>query len=521
MALTRRGLVMLGTAAAVANRVWSLPASAEEGHAALIVGEPRPFTPAAVRNRARELAAQPFAPAPAVPDALRELTYDQHRDIRYRPDAAIWRGQDLPVEVQLFHLGHVYAEPVVINLVAEGMSRHVVFSPDLFDYGPLVPQPVPADDVGFSGFRLHGYLNGPEYRDEFAVFQGASYFRAIGEGQNYGLSARGLAVRTAEPEGEEFPAFREFWIEKPRAGSSSIVIHALLDSPSTTGAYRFTIRPGADTVIDVEATLYPRVDIDKVGLAPLTSMFYFGPQDRVGIDDFRPSVHDSDGLLMWNGNDEWLWRPLVNPGRLQISAFLDDHPQGFGLMQRGRDFADYQDLEARYERRPGLWVEPIGDWGGGSVILIEIPTNSEVHDNIVAFWRPAVPFRAGEDMQVTYRLYWCGTIPVDSGLARVQDTLIGRMPADGSSTPPDGRLVVIDFAGGTLADLPPDQEIVPDISASGGRIGPATAQFNPESGGRRIAFAFDPEGAGGVDLRCALLREGQRVSEVWVYRWSP
>lgn len=526
MALSRRDLVKLMVLSGVAGSGMSgavrpAGAQAENGLAALRVGAAQPFSPSLVRSRARDLAAQPYeAPPIAVPDPIANLTYDQYRDIRYRPDAAIWQGEHLPAEVQMFHLGHVYGEPVLLNLVSEGTSRHVHFSPDLFSYGPLVPLPIPAEDIGFSGFRLHGPLNRSDYNDEFAVFQGASYFRAIGAGQAYGLSARGLSIMTAEPEGEEFPAFREFWIEKPRPGASSVVIHALLDSPSTTGAYRFTIRPGADTVIDVEAALYPRRDIDKVGLAPLTSMFYFGPQDRRGIDDFRPAVHDSDGLLIRNGRGEWLWRPLINPARLQISAFLDEHPQGFGLMQRDREFDAYQDLEARYEQRPGLWVEPIGDWGEGSVMLVEIPTESEIHDNVVAFWRPRDPLKAGEDQLFTYRLTWCAEVPSESGLARVTGTRVGGPAANGAEAPSDRRWIVVDFAGGPLESLDPDDQPVPDVSASGGKLVPGTIQLNPETGGRRVAFGLDPGGETGIDLRCALMRDGSRISEVWVFRWS-
>mgnify|MGYP000300744719 CR=1 FL=1 len=529
MALTRRGLVTLSMAAAAADLCWPLMAGAVEGKAgtppsgrpSLRVSNPKPFNPTVVKNRAQRLASRPFDPPESpVSDDLRTLDYDQYRDIRFKPDAAAWEGEGLPASVQLFHLGHVFTMPVGINLVSEGMSRHVVFSPDLFNYGPLVQQPVPQEDIGFSGFRLHGPLNGSDYHDEFTVFQGASYFRAVGKDQGYGLSARGLAINTAEPEGEEFPVFREFWIEKPRPGANSIVVHALLDSPSATGAYRFTIRPGADTVIDVEATLYARADIDKIGLAPLTSMFYFSPQDHSGVDDFRPAVHDSDGLLIWNGRGEWIWRPLVNPDTLQVSAFIDEHPRGFGLMQRARDFPDYQDLEARYEKRPSLWVEPIGDWSDGAVILIEIPTNSEVHDNIVAFWRPTEPIRAGESLPLTYRLHWCHEIPSDQGVARVVQTMNGRVPADGSSDPPDERLIVVDFAGGPLDGLAPDEAIVPDITASKGKVYPGVIQFNPETGGRRVAFAFDPGEIGETDLRCELIRDGRRISEVWVYRWS-
>lgn len=521
MGLTRRGLLVLGLAAGLAAGGRPAEAMDEEDAAGVRFGPPEPFSPAQVRHRARELASQPYeAQGTGAVEALRNLTYDQYRDIRYRPDAAIWRGEGLPAEIQLFHLGHVYSSPVMINLVADGHSRHVVYAPDLFSYGPLVPQPLPTEDIGFSGFRLHGPLHRPDAIDEFAVFQGASYFRAIGRGQNYGLSARGLAIMTAEPEGEEFPAFREFWIERPRPDSSSVVVHALLDSPSAAGAYRFTIRPGADTVIDVEVTLFPRRDLDKAGLAPLTSMFFFGPQDRVGVDDFRPAVHDSDGLSMWNGRGEWLWRPLTNPGLLQISAFLDEQPQGFGLMQRGRAFGDYQDLEARYERRPSLWVEPIGDWGAGSVILVEIPTNAETYDNVVAFWRPAEPLRAGEDYLLTYRLYWCGETPVSSGLARVVGTRIGAPTVPGSDAPADRRLIVVDYAGGPLEALGRDEEVIPEVWNSAGRLVPGTIQFNPETGGRRVAFGLDPSGRDSIDLRCTLKRGGEAVSEVWVYRWS-
>ena len=96
--------------------------------------------------------------------------------------------------------------------------------------------------------------------------------------------------------------------------------------------------------------------------------------DRRGVDDARPAVHKSSGVQMHNGYDEWIWRPLQNPETLQISAFLDKDPKGFGLLQRERDFAAFQDDEQRFERRPSLWIEPIGEWGQGAVQLIEIPS---------------------------------------------------------------------------------------------------------------------------------------------------
>jgi glucans biosynthesis protein len=519
MLLTRRRILALGGVAALSGPLaralfaqGAAPASALVP--ALRFDDERAFSPALVRQRARELSAKPYVPpAAAVPKAIRELSYDQLRDIRYRPEASLWRGAPLGVEARFFHLGHVFHVPVRINVVADGRARHLIFSPELFEYGPLVPKGLPTNDIGFAGLRVHGPLNSPDVLDEIVVFLGASYFRALGRGQVYGLSARGLAIATASPDGEEFPAFREFWIERPRGDAPSVVVHALLDSPSTTGAYRFTVRPGDTTMIDVEASLYPRVDIETAGLAPLTSMFLFAPHDRLGVDDFRPSVHDSDGLLMWNGQGEWLWRPLNNPETLQVSVFVDEQLHGFGLMQRARRFEDFQDLEARYERRPSLWVEPIGDWGPGSVVLVEIPAREEIHDNIVAFWRPQQPLRAGADVQLAYRLHWGAGVPLDNGLARVARTMVGR------GMEKDFRLAVIDFVGGGLPDIDLGA-LRADVSASAGRLSAPVVQHNPQTGGVRVSFRFSAQRADAIDLRCVLVAGDARVSEVWIQRWS-
>ena len=285
-------------------------------------------------------------------------------------------------------MGWLYNLPVEIWLVDEGTAKRLKADSNLFSLGPLIKDAEPGAPYGFSGFRVHGPINRPDYFDEYVVFQGASYFRAVGRGQLYGLSARGLAINTARPGGEEFPIFRAFWVEKPKLGARSIVIHALLDSVSTTGAYRFEVEPGEATIIDVEATLYPRRPLTHLGIAPLTSMYLHGPGHHRIDDDFRPSVHDSDGLAIYNGNNECIWRPLTNPRTLQTSAFLDRNLKGFGLCQRARSFHSFEDLEARYEKRPTLWIEPKGTWGPGYVELIEIPTAVEIHDNIAAYWKP-------------------------------------------------------------------------------------------------------------------------------------
>src|SRR5690348_6462033 len=256
------------------------------------------FDASTVRNLARELAAKPYKPpSAALPDSFAKLTYDQYRAIRFDPGHALWRGKGLPFEVQFFHRGFIYKDRVDIYEVSEGKAEPIHYNPDLFSFGDA--RPPAGDDIGFAGFRIHAPFNGADYFDEVCAFLGASYFRAVAKNQIYGLSARGLAIKTADPGGEEFPVFKTFWLERPQPGTASIVVHALLDSPSCTGAFRFTVRPGEDTVIDVESALYPRADIAQIGLAPLTSMFFFDASHRAGFDDYRPAVHDSNGLLIW------------------------------------------------------------------------------------------------------------------------------------------------------------------------------------------------------------------------------
>jgi periplasmic glucans biosynthesis protein len=474
------------------------------------------FSAADVLKQARALAAEKYIPPKNdLPKTLQGLGYDQYRDIRFRPERAIWLSEGLPFVVELFHRGFLFLEPVAIYIVADAQARRLAYSPDLFSFGPSIPPPSEGTVNDFSGFRLRAPLNNPDEFDEFAVFQGASYFRAVGKGHGYGISARGLALNTAASEGEEFPFFRAFWIERPAAQASAIVVHALLDSPSTAGAYRFTIRPGDPTVMDVELTLYPRVELRQAGLAPLTSMFLFAPHDRVGLDDFRPAVHDSDGLAIWNGKGEWLWRPLTNPETLQVSAFVDNNPRGFGLLQRHRAFADYQDLEAHYERRPSLWVEAIGDWGDGAVQLIEIPSKSEANDNVVAFWRPSQPVPAQGEYRFTYRLHWCWAPPDTPSRATTADTRVGAGPEEGT------RRFVIDFVGGRLGELKSDAAIEPAITTSAGAVQHPVAQSNPATGGWRVSFVLAPGGAVLCELRCTLMLGDELLSEVWSYRWTP
>lgn len=471
------------------------------------------FSPSYVRQLARSLAAKPFEPTDEkLPTALTNLNYDQYRSIRFVPDRALWRGDKLPFEVQFFHRGFFYKNRVDIFQVADRSVMPVPYRRGDFSFGEGLGHWQDAD-IGFAGFRIHAPINRPDYYDEVCVFLGASYFRAVAKGQTYGLSARGLAIDTGEAKGEEFPAFKTFWLEKPAPNAASIVVHALLDSKSAAASYRFTIRPGQTTVFDVEMVLYPRVDVEHAGLAPMTSMFFFGPNDRKDFDDFRPAVHDSDGLAMFNGRGEQLWRPLNNPHDLQISSFADVNPGGFGLMQRERSFFAYQDLESSFERRPSLWFEPIGDWGEGAVKLFEIPTKEEIHDNIAALWQPKQPLAAKSEHIFTYRLHWGPDAPKPKALARFTRTGIG-------SRGDDRKLFVLELTGDQLKEI--DAKTIKGVvTAEKAEISNIVTQPNPITGGWRLSFQCAVKRQAAIELRAFLTQNEEPVSEVWIYRWTP
>ncbi|MDQ2779923.1 MAG: glucan biosynthesis protein G, partial [Pseudomonadota bacterium] len=358
---------------------------------------------------AREASAPYRASPPALPAELAALDYDAMRDIRYRSERAVWRDQGLPFELQFFHLGRNNRQPVQINQIVGGQVQPIHYDPAAWTFGKNRLNRNQWGDIGYAGFRVHTALNQPGVRDELIVFLGASYFRALGQGQRYGLSARALAIDTVDAppgQGEEFPRFTTFWIERPAANAKALVIYALLDSPSAAGAYRFTVTPGAETVIEVEQRLYLRGPVARLGIAPLTSMYSSG-ENQPQPGDFRPEVHDSDGLMV-QADGEALWRPLVNPSTPLVSSFSARSLLGYGLMQRDRNFASYEDDEAHYERRPSAWVEPVGDWGPGRVELLQLHTPDETHDNIVAYWVPATQPAPGTPLALSYRLHWQG-----------------------------------------------------------------------------------------------------------------
>lgn len=472
-------------------------------------GMPSRFDAETVPELARALAQLPHRERRTpLPREFQRLDYDAYRRINFDRGQAWWAAEGLPFQLQPHHRGFLFENQVDIFEVEGGQARPLVYSPGLFNFGGL-PTPAGEADIGFAGLRILCPLNRADHFDELCSFLGASYFRGLGQGQAYGASARGLAINTAEPGGEEFPAFTAFWLEKPAPGARGMKLQALLESASLTGAYSFTITPGAATVIEVRASLYPRTDVARLGIAPSSSMFFFGPQDRDGTSDYRPAVHDSDGLLMRNGAGEQLWRPLSNPRTLQVSGFQDNAPRGFGLLQRSRDFAAFQDLEAQYHRRPGIWVEPLEDWGPGEVQLLEIPTRSEIHDNIAAAWRPRQGLVAGRPFSLAYRLHWVSAEPAaDRPLLPFAATRIaageGRRRRFVLDTGPDPRGVMPQ----------------PRIATSAGAIHNPVVQPNPQTGGLRLSFELDPAGAPLIELSARLLAQDVPITETWTFRWT-
>jgi len=463
-----------------------------------------------VINAARELAEHPYVPLAPVPDALLALNYDQYRSIRYREGAAVWGDTPTRFSIEFFPPGNLYNTSVDISIVENSTAVPIPLDDDAFEGGSDEIAGLLASIAKVAGFRLH-YAFKEEGQDEFVVFQGASYFRAVSLGQSYGLSARGLAIDVAEPTGEEFPIFREFWVERPSSQVDSIVVHALLDSPRVTGAYRFGIYPGAITRMDIDVTLFPRDEIDHVGLGPLTSMYAFGTMDASDHPDYRNAVHDSNGLAMISGQGEHIWRPLNNPVSLQVSAFRDNNPQGFGLMQRDRSLDDYQDLEANYHQRPSAWVRPAADWGEGHVVLVEIPTSSEFNDNIVAYWRPVTPLRPGEAFRFAYHLSWPDDRPPPDGIARVIRSAYGLKLAQRNPE------VVIDYS-----EFPKGIEldnVVFDVSVSTGNVLEIITQSNNQNG-TRVFVTFDPKGAPLSEIRVMPTYQGKAIGETWLYRWT-
>ena len=513
---------VLGAAPAAALSLVSL--ASRRGFAAAPAqrfGEPQPFSFELLRQRAKESAGRAYVVTrPPAADLVQKIDFDAVQKIKFRADRALWADGSRPYPVSLFHLDKFNSLPVQINLVSGGVARRLVYAQDDFDYGdPDLPQKLPAD-LGYSGFRL---MNGPGAKTDWLAFQGASYFRSAGQENQYGGSARGIAVDTTASSKEEFPRFTEFWLQESES-HSAVTICAFLDGPSLTGAYEFVASKQTGAIIDIRASLFIRSDIAQLGMAPLTSMYWYGENERQHATDWRPEIHDSDGLALFTGKGERIWRPLIDPPSLLTNSFIDDNPKAFGLMQRDRDFADYQDDGAFYNKRPSMWVEPKGDWGPGMVQLVEIPTDDEIHDNIVAYWQPKCDVKARDQLDFAYRLYWQNDEPLPpTDIARVTSTRIGKGGIPGRPMPSDkdSWKFAIDFSGGPLAKLAPRYDIAPMVTVSRGRIQNPYVIKVVGTDRWRALFDIHAPGQDPVNMRCYLRLEDKALSETWLYQYFP
>lgn len=504
---TRRDLLRQAGLAALTA---ALPGSASADEAPALPPAGAPFPPGTVTDLARALARRPYV-APRtddLPEALTNLNRERYGAIRTAPGSAVWAGESLGFTVEPLHRGSVYRDRVALALVEDGVVRPLAYDRARFetDEGAL---PVFAGDPGYSGFRLRARFDGGELTD-FATFQGASFFRMIAAGQGFGVTARALTLRPADPAGEEFPRFRAVWIERPAPGAP-LALHALVESESATAALRMTLRPGAASIADVEGTVFARAAIDHLGLGGMTTSYLFGPHDPRGADDARAGAYASGGLQIRTGAGEPIWRPARNPDTLQVSSFLDENPKGFGLMQRDRAFSAFEDDRRHWERRPSLWIEPLDAWGPGAVTLIEIPSDSEANENVLAYWRPKAVLAAGEALPFRYRQTWCWQPPEPPPVAVVSGTRSGRGGAEGR------RLFLVDFTGEGLAEAADLRAAL--MAAPGATVPPILYRY-PERKTVRAAFELDPGGEKACELRLALKRGEASVTETWLYRWT-
>ncbi|MBV9671396.1 MAG: glucan biosynthesis protein D [Verrucomicrobia bacterium] len=497
-----------------------IPASASDG---LDFGPEMPFSFDRLRDRARELARNPYR-APLAPDRelLDRVDYDALSKVRFKDRYALFANR--PAPITFFHLGKYFPVPVKMYLLQEDgtTSREIIFDSRYFEIPPGNPAAAIKDNNGFGGFRVEE-TRADGKRADWAAFAGASYFRAIGALGEFGLSARGIAIDTAvSDKPEEFPLFTSFYFQSSDEASEAVTVYALLDGSSVSGAYRLNLQRTAGVLMDIETSLFLRQDVSRFGIAPLTSMFWFSETSKPQMVDWRPAVHDSDGLALWTGTGEHIWRPLNNPPSISASSFMDSNPRGFGLLQRDRNFDHYLDY-THYERRPSLWVEPLDRWGSGAVELIEIPTNDEIFDNIVAMWVPAQAAKAGSAFMFKYRLHWLADEPFPTSLARCVATRLGTGGQPGQTRPKGVRKFMVEFKGGPLEKLPSGVKPEAVVWSSRGKFSNVFTEPVPNdiAGDWLAHFDFTVSGTEPVDLRLFLRSEQETLSETWLYQYHP
>ncbi|MGD9850846.1 MAG: glucan biosynthesis protein G [Nitrospirales bacterium] len=478
------------------------------------------FTLDQVVQKAKALAEKPYEAPQPVSKFMREISYEAYQGIRFNPDRSLWKDSQANFQVMFMAPGLYYTHPVTLNVIEAEGPRPLLFKKTDFVFAdPEVEKRVPAD-VGFAGFKLTFPFNKKNEQNQFLVFAGASYFRGVGKDNAFGISGRGIAIDTGLPSGEIFPAFTEFWLVRPSPDAKEMMVYGLLDSPSLTGAYQFTIIPGSTTKLKVRTFLFPRKDIQLLGIAPLTSMFFYGKNTPRPTGEWRREVHDSDGLQIHDGiSGEWLWRPLLNPETLEMDFFSTDNVQGFGLLQREGKFSSYEDLAAHYERRPSAWVEPQGDWRQGKVVLVQLPTPDETNDNIVAFWTPKAPVTQGTPLELAYDIGFGKADIPQNPMGTAVNTFIGDGNRIGGGRVPQSYRIIIDFAGGPLSKLPANAPVNGQVTAlEEGEILEHFVEYHEQIKGWRLSILAKPAAKKPLHLRAYLNTEATALTETWTYR---
>ena len=524
--LDRRSFLKVALAA---QAFAAMPANARTP--GLRFGAPQPFSYDGLKAQAQALAAAPYSPPPRPdPTIVAAIDYDAYGRLKCKPEYALYGdGEPGAFPITFMHVGNYFPKTVRMYAVEAGdgrRAREILYDPDYFAIpADSVAARLPADPSPLAGFWLREAKGGAEdwrHAEPWVTFLGASYFRAKGELGQVGLSARGIALTPGGSAPEEFPDFTAFWFTPTPSAHDAVTVYALLDGPSLTGAYRFLMARTKGVVMEIEKTLFLRQPVDRLGLAPLTSMYWYSETVKPAAVDWRPEVHDSDGLAMWTGAGERIWRPLNNVAHITVSSFFDQHPRGFGLLQRDRQFDHYLD-GVRYDRRPSAWVEPLGDWGQGAVELVEMPTDDEIDDNVVAYWCPAKPTQAGDRIELSYRLHWLADEPYPTPLGRCIATRLGRGGQPGQPRPDGVRKFMVEFLGGPLAALPFGVKPEPVLWSSRGKFSYVYTEAVPDDvpGHWRAQFDLTVEGHDPVEMRLFLRANDQVLTETWLYQYHP
>lgn len=510
-----RRSVLAGALAAAAGSLPAVAHAADPDKEPALPGAGEAFEANTLVDLARARAAAPYVGPKSgdVPAVLKSLSREAYAAIHPAEGRTVWADRDLGYTLEPLLRGAIFETPVSLYVVQNGLVQPIAYDKTAY-VAPGLTLPDLTAETAFSGFRLRARFGDSDPLSDFALFQGASFFRLVAQGQDFGINARALALRPADARGEEFPLFRALFIETPTPGQP-IVVHALAESESATAAFKLTLTPGREvSTAAIDGIVFARAELDHIGLGGMQGSYLFGPLDRNRVDDLRAAAFSVEGLAIHNGYGEPIWRPVHNPEALQVSAFLDRGPKGFGLMQRARAYDDFQDDARHWEQRPSLWLELQDNWSEGAVTLLEIPSDSELNENVFAYWRPKAKLAKGAEMRFLCRQHWSKgwPDPLPPEIARVRDSRCGH-GASGTR-----RLFAVDFEGAALFET---GDIDVDLVASAGAITRQERFRYPDRKTLRILFELDPGSERASELRLALRRGQDRISETWLYRWTP